>query len=782
MKCLVKLGLILTFAWAVVAEEVVKLLPHQETAINYLLNHPEQKGLLINHYMGTGKTFLAIGFAEKFPDTPVIVLAPRFIEGHWLQQMKQFGIGQTSRFEFVSYQDAPEKLKHRDLSGTIVILDEAHNLVRFIKSPNLEQNKRYSSFYLKLQGAKRILALTGTPIYNNEFDLAVLVNLVSGSELFPYNEENFREIYTEVIPNRSFWRGYFTESMIVRNSGPMAVAVAAGALSPIAIVPVLALSMISFPVINNALLPVQKFPLRQLNAERLQHISERYISYYEIPKVSQSDFPGQTRHEMQVDYDADQFEFFLNFAEMSLNENKLYLLMREESPDIDLEYIRLNSSILQQHLRRAPGAGRDIGNLGDAPPKFQRVLKAMTDKGLQKTVIYSNYFENGVKIFADYLEKNGLGGKYAILLPSANAAEQSRLVAEYNSGAVPILLLHPEITEGISLRGTRQFHVLEPVLNSTILEQVIGRAVRYRSHLALPEAERHVDIYLWQSVLGSFNLKNFELKKANWLAKYRELSDWADFGRGITQIDKNYDFKLYSPDEYAYMRLGDLNQNIQILKDVLKEHAIESNRLTIDEKTYKPSRALPYPTTNLTAGYFFTPKIQWLGKSELQSLPEMRSDVSFRIGIEVPLYRYLNAGAHVSYIGYQFYNQDAKMLVLGTALDMKAQYPLEFGRQRIAPYLTGSLGIVGVVDINVLRPYSKTATGKEIGYLGMGASSQLMSGLEYYPVPLIGIFAEGGIHAMIATHRVTENSEATWEMDSYFLHAWQIQFGLKLGF
>lgn len=774
------------------AEEKITLLPHQETAINYLIQHPEIKGLLINHYMGTGKTFLAIGFTERFPDKHVVVLAPRFIEGHWLAQMKQFGVKNTQRFEFVSYHDAPEKLKNRDLSKTILILDEAHNLVRLIGSSNQTQNKKYSDLYLTLQKSNRILALTGTPIYSSEYDISPLINLVSGKDILPFNEEEFRLQYTEVIPWASFWRGYYTESMIIRNTSPIAWALAfGGLLGPFAIAPVFTVGMIAFPVFNALVAPVEKFHLRRLNAHKLKEVTADYVSYYEIPELDKSEFPEQTRHVQEVKYNTEQFKFFLNFAEMSLDDEHLLMLLKEDNPNIDPTYLKLNSTSLQKHLRNSPGAGRDIGNLGTTPPKFEEIYQTMTSKGLQKTVIYSNYFENGILSFARYLDSKGLTEQYAILKPDAKSDEQSRIVADFNSGKTPILLLHPEITEGISLKGARQFHVMEPVLNSTVLEQVVSRAVRYQSHSALPENERHVDVYLWKAVIGSFNLKNFELNKENWLKRYRELSDWSDFGRGLIQVDKNYYFKMYSPDEYAYIKLGDLNDNIQVLKDVLKEHSIESPEANKD-KAVEHAKALPYPTTNFTMGYFFNPKIQWLGNDKLAKMPDMKSDLSFRAGIEVPLYRYLSAGGYVGYATYSFPGQDKGGLILiGTGLDLKTQVPIEFGKQRIAPYLVGSLGIAGMIDNNTLSDRSVliegNVTSRSVEF-GFGPTGQLMAGLEYYPVPLVGIFIEGGMQALLGLHRVEKKSvatyqtETTWGFNTYLLNAWQLQFGLKLGF
>jgi len=61
----------------------ITLLPHQVRPIYFLRKHPKQKGLLINHYLGTGKTYLSLGFAEQFQNKKVVVLLPRFLKSNW---------------------------------------------------------------------------------------------------------------------------------------------------------------------------------------------------------------------------------------------------------------------------------------------------------------------------------------------------------------------------------------------------------------------------------------------------------------------------------------------------------------------------------------------------------------------------------------------------------------------------------------------------------------------------------------------------------------------------
>jgi hypothetical protein len=104
----------------------IRLLEHQLQPIDYLHKHPDIRGILVNHYMGTGKTYLGIGMAESFPGHPVIILAPRFIESHWKNELALYGVKDPTRYEFIAYDDAPDKLAFRDVSNTILLADEVH--------------------------------------------------------------------------------------------------------------------------------------------------------------------------------------------------------------------------------------------------------------------------------------------------------------------------------------------------------------------------------------------------------------------------------------------------------------------------------------------------------------------------------------------------------------------------------------------------------------------------------------------------------------------------------
>jgi hypothetical protein len=85
--------------------------------------------------------------------------------------------------------------------------------------------------------------------------------------------------------------------------------------------------------------------------------------------------------------------------------------------------------------------------------------------------------------------------------------------------------------EGISLTCVRQVHILEPFWNYVRIDQVLGRAIRMKSHLDLPKEERNVEQYLYLSVLpqgANFENAYESLKNDNnktWIIPDIEIED-----------------------------------------------------------------------------------------------------------------------------------------------------------------------------------------------------------------------------------------------------------------
>jgi len=67
---------------------------------------------------------------------------------------------------------------------------------------------------------------------------------------------------------------------------------------------------------------------------------------------------------------------------------------------------------------------------------------------------------------------------------------------------IKIMMITSSAAEGINLRNTRFVHLVEPYWHMVRLQQVIGRARRYESHMDLPEPLRNVKAFLYLSVFS----------------------------------------------------------------------------------------------------------------------------------------------------------------------------------------------------------------------------------------------------------------------------------------
>ena len=68
---------------------------------------------------------------------------------------------------------------------------------------------------------------------------------------------------------------------------------------------------------------------------------------------------------------------------------------------------------------------------------------------------------------------------------------------------IKVVIITRAASEGIDLKNIRQVHIVDPWYNMNRIEQIIGRAVRTKSHCMLPFIKRNVEIYLYATLLGN---------------------------------------------------------------------------------------------------------------------------------------------------------------------------------------------------------------------------------------------------------------------------------------
>jgi SNF2 family DNA or RNA helicase len=141
------------------------------------------------------------------------------------------------------------------------------------------------------------------------------------------------------------------------------------------------------------------------------------------------------------------------------------------------------------------GIRRSVNNIDVISPKIKwiknKIKKCLTDD--EKILIYSTWLENGVNLLQKYMSDSNI--PYYIIEGSTSNTNRFAIVKNFNDNKKKILLITSAGAEGLDLKGTKHVILMEPFWHKSRNKQVIGRAVRYKSHSHLPENEQFVKIY-----------------------------------------------------------------------------------------------------------------------------------------------------------------------------------------------------------------------------------------------------------------------------------------------
>lgn len=405
----------------------ILLQPHQKTPVEYLLRHPELKGLLLFHSLGSGKTYISLAYAEKSSHKKVIILVPDFLKTNWTTQMESFGIKDTRRYEIVLLSESEKLLKY-DLSNTMVIVDEVHKFVQKIRLGNPNISEKFSNLYQKLKSAQKLLFLSGTPIFVDTSDISYIANLLLEDDPYPVDPLKFKTQYMKIKPVTSLVRGQVTESKLMMLGVPFILtmtAVVTLATTFPAGIPLVALGGAALIPVTNEIFPANQVMFREFDAEKWKDFSTKYVSFFEVPLDENENYPSKQIIEKEVLYNDSQTNFFLGFVDEDMTPNELSTLLKDENETYSDMYLKFHNSKLQKQLLANPQSGLQIGNLDFKnekdgkiieTPKFYQIFEFIKRKPGQ-VAVYSNFFTNGIQRFAQFLDRRGWGDQYVLLSP-----------------------------------------------------------------------------------------------------------------------------------------------------------------------------------------------------------------------------------------------------------------------------------------------------------------------------------------------------------------------------
>lgn len=127
---------------------------------------------------------------------------------------------------------------------------------------------------------------------------------------------------------------------------------------------------------------------------------------------------------------------------------------------------------------------------GKNNPKIQWVFNKIQEG--DKTVVYSQFLK-GMQSLQKLLVNNKIG--YGVVSGNESINQKNNYVNAYNNNEIKVLLISKSGAEGLDLRETRNVILMEPYFNYAVMEQIMARGIRFKSHINLPKAEQYVNVF-----------------------------------------------------------------------------------------------------------------------------------------------------------------------------------------------------------------------------------------------------------------------------------------------
>jgi hypothetical protein len=416
----------------------------------------------------------------------------------------------------------------KNYSNSVMIIDEAHNIKEGssgskILPPLLE-------LVIRNTDNLKLLLLTATPMFNEPQEIIYLLNLmllnnkqdlIITEDVFHRNGELTRD-GKDIIINKS--RGIVS---YLRGENPLAF--------PKRLYPK-----------DSMLIPPSKFPLIDYTnpGVRLQD-NERIKNLKLIPCVLK-----EGGHQQAI-YNHIEEEGFGAFDSLGVTASNIaFPSDRGDTVDAvnyksfisnDGFFSAFDKNKFNKKLKLTPKHDKslellDKKTMDQYSTKLKKIMDNIENNKEGIIFIYSRFVWTGIVPLALALEYNGYNnangnllnvndkvgknkGNYIIisgdkdLSPSHVYSNYSEHESSNKDGSkVKIILGSESAAEGLDFKYIREVHIMDPWHHLNKLEQVIGRGIRYCSHIELPMKQRNVTIFMYATVKEDTRKETVDLK------------------------------------------------------------------------------------------------------------------------------------------------------------------------------------------------------------------------------------------------------------------------------
>jgi hypothetical protein len=570
----------------------MKLLEHQVSTLQHAqLANQHGHGTMLFHSMGTGKTITVLSIClSLFPKRPIVVFAPSYLKSIWDQEKQLVNKNAVLSMKVYSVDTLTHITREmsKDAEKSIVIVDEAHYLQDLMpKNPDIFRFLR--SFY-------RAYFLTGTPFRKIIDELAVYVNILAKKTVIPSSVDHFKKKFTiPLTRSQKAWNNWCVQSFATVSRMVLFVR------SFLKTVPT------SFTEywIEQALYPIMVWIVGAISSSLLfqpgtnvKAMAEVIRPYVTITsgrgiKSNSLSFPDVTKTREFFSYTKEQREKLVDMLSQqegnvtNKNVNNMY---GTEIPHHNRN-VMLAEMISKLSGGNSKTGGSEISRLSGwwrtaVPSKFEYVARLCARR--RRVVLYSR-FQTVAARLVDYLIQRGFGPRIQNLNQSYPKIDIVSIQSKFY-GNMDIVVMHPKMTEGISIKGASTLVTLEPFADAASKQQLEARVVRLGSHALVDEnlVEIVTCVTGIDLVTDPFEEKSaWRLIRDNVIEKYRSVVSYV----------KTFKFEKFI-EMPPWMQLADL-QHLQFGPEVSQEMHMKSLEGVLDSFRLEAEGLLRAPNSSL---------------------------------------------------------------------------------------------------------------------------------------------------------------------------------------
>ena len=406
----------------------------------------------------------------------VFILSPGSLRSGWIKEYcKVCGMAPAylnKYFTFITYNfDVNEQVKVLNFNNALLIIDEVHNLINGVKNNSVNA----TVIYKKAKDSDcRILALSGTPIVHNKEEWVFIGNLLKPNSFASYLE-------------------FVIDSEIKEETDSTVFDVTDEQLRGI----------ISYFPGDQTMYPavIHKEPIITLMSP-LQ--AAKYTAMYKMELLMKRPKP-ELKYSNRAKYDKDLKDYIRSKKfERSRRVANFYYgnvqILNNEDVPIEMNLLKLPDILASRGgwVSDATLANKKL--LVEYSAKFTEIIFNIAGALDTKHVVFSWYkSKGGVEILNTLLNKCNIKSH----IFSGDLTDNSRiaLLNRFNHPAnndgklITVLLITDAGAEGINILATNNIHITESSKNQQRINQVIGRVVRYKSHINLPLYRQYVNVW-----------------------------------------------------------------------------------------------------------------------------------------------------------------------------------------------------------------------------------------------------------------------------------------------